>query len=77
MGKSKKQHREKVAKRNAKILKERSDFQHKMEKLRRLITETAISQSNTITNEVESLIEEASAETVKTIETEEREETSA
>ena len=62
MGKAKKQHKEKVAKRNAKILRERVMFQNKMEKLRKLITENAMAQSHKLTEEVEAAIEAVETE---------------
>ena len=53
MGKSKKEHRAKVAKRNEKIIRQRQEFQHKLDKLKKLISENAMIEANRINQEVE------------------------
>jgi len=62
MGKAKKQHKEKVAKRNAKILREKIAFHNKLEKFKKLITENAMAQSHKLTEEVEAAIEAVETE---------------
>jgi hypothetical protein len=53
MGKSKKEHRAKVAKRNEKIIRQRQEFQYKLDKLKKLISENAMIEANRINQEVE------------------------
>jgi hypothetical protein len=53
MGKSKKEHRAKVAKRNEKITRQRQEFQYKLDKLKKLISENAMIEANRINQEVE------------------------
>lgn len=55
MSKTKKLHKEKVAKRNAKITREKNDLAYKIEKFRKLITETAMAQSHKLTEEIEAI----------------------
>jgi hypothetical protein len=75
MGKSKKEHRAKVAKRNEKISRQRQEFQYKLDKLRKLISENAMNQANMINQEVEAVEVEAVEESATEVQTEDTTET--